>query len=429
MLNFKPSRFPFFYGWVVLVAGTAGMLMSAPGQTIGVSVFTDSLIEDLDVERSLLSLAYLIGTLASAAVLAPAGRLYDRFGARRVATAAVLGLAATLFALSHAAAFGGGFVVITVGFFLLRFTGQGVLTLASRNMVMEWFEKRRGLANAVLGVSISFGFSAAPRVFEALLDAQGWQGAWRLIAAALVGFALLALFFYRDTPEAHGMKPDGPGRIKVRVSHPETAPAQSFTPAEARRTYTFWVFALSLFLGALVMTAYTFHVVSIFEDAGMSRDLAVNVFLPASFVAVGVQFAGSWLSDRTKLKYIAAVGMLGQMTLCGALVFLAPGLPYGLVVVGHGLTQGIFGITANITWPRFFGRRHLGAISGFAMALTVAGSAIGPYAFSLARDLTGSYAAAALIGGGIAAVLFVALLRTSRPRRPHELTSSGNTTA
>ncbi len=48
---FDPARFPFFYGWIVLSAGTLGILMSAPGQTVGVSVFTDSLIEALAIER------------------------------------------------------------------------------------------------------------------------------------------------------------------------------------------------------------------------------------------------------------------------------------------------------------------------------------------------------------------------------------------
>ena len=62
---FEPARFPFFYGWILLGSGTIGLLMSAPGQTVGVSVFTDSLIEALGLTRSLLSLGYLVGTLAS----------------------------------------------------------------------------------------------------------------------------------------------------------------------------------------------------------------------------------------------------------------------------------------------------------------------------------------------------------------------------
>ncbi|MFW6289211.1 MAG: MFS transporter, partial [Spirochaetota bacterium] len=78
---FEPARFPFFYGWVLLGSGTIGLLMSAPGQTVGVSVFTDPLMEALGLTRSLLSLGYLVGTLASALLLSRAGRLYDRYGA------------------------------------------------------------------------------------------------------------------------------------------------------------------------------------------------------------------------------------------------------------------------------------------------------------------------------------------------------------
>ena len=45
---FPPSRLPFFYGWVILGAGIIGILMSIPGQTMGVSVFTENLLEDLE---------------------------------------------------------------------------------------------------------------------------------------------------------------------------------------------------------------------------------------------------------------------------------------------------------------------------------------------------------------------------------------------
>ena len=82
---FSPSRLPFFYGWVILVAGTIGILMSIPGQTMGVSVFTDNLIDDLGISRNSLSLAYLFGTLVSGLMITRAGKLYDKHGARVMA--------------------------------------------------------------------------------------------------------------------------------------------------------------------------------------------------------------------------------------------------------------------------------------------------------------------------------------------------------
>ncbi|MFP4484674.1 MAG: MFS transporter [Spirochaetaceae bacterium] len=419
---FDPRRLPFFYGFVVLVFGTLGMVMSAPGQTIGVSVFTDHLIDELAIDRTLLSLAYLVGTVASALLLARSGRLYDRFGGRLVATAAATLLAAVLlgltFAPQPARAMGGtaaAFILVTVGFFLLRYSGQGMLTLASRNMVMEWFDRRRGLANAVMGVSISFGFSYAPRFFDDLIRLGGWQTAWRGIAVAAAVFALLAFLFYRDTPEAHGMVPDGPLRAKKRENHPETATGRDFTLPEARRTYAFWVFAGSLIMAGLVITAYTFHIVSIFEAAGMDRQRAVGVFLPAAVVAVAVEFSGSWLSDYVRLKYLLMVQLVGLVALTTSIALLKPGLPVVGVIVSHGVMQGVFGILSNVTWPRFYGRAHLGAISGFVLALTVFGTAIGPYVFSLGRDVTGSYAAPALVCTAIALVLLGGATKANRP--------------
>ncbi len=48
---FAPSRCPFFYGWVIVFAATIGSIFSIPGQTMGFSVFTDVLIEELGLTR------------------------------------------------------------------------------------------------------------------------------------------------------------------------------------------------------------------------------------------------------------------------------------------------------------------------------------------------------------------------------------------
>jgi MFS transporter, OFA family, oxalate/formate antiporter len=429
---FEPARLPFFYGWIVMGIGTLGMVMSAPGQTVGVSVFTDPLIEAHGLSRSLLSLAYLVGTLSSALILSYAGRLYDRHGARIVATIAASGLALTLvylsFSVDIAEAVGGvlgfvppaivAFAVMALGFFMLRFTGQGVLTLASRNMVMEWFEARRGMANAFMGIAVAFGFSYAPRVFETFVSATSWDVAWRLIGVGIAVFAVIAIVMYRDTPEAHGLKPDG-GDVRLkREPHPESRPARSFTAAQARKTYSFWIFTLSLFVGSIVGTAYTFHIVSIFADAGMSRAQAVGIFFPASMVAISVQFLGSWLSDRMKLRYLCTVQLLGILTLLSGLMILRQGTPVIMLIAGQGLMQGMFGITSNITWPRFFGRKHLGAITGMVQAMTVAGSAVGPYLYSFGRDLTGSYFVASAVFAVFAVLLLVSSFWAERPEHP-----------
>ena len=62
---FNPASWSFFYGWIILAAGIVGVLMSLPGQTTGVSVFTDHLVENYRIDRVWLMVAYLIGTAGS----------------------------------------------------------------------------------------------------------------------------------------------------------------------------------------------------------------------------------------------------------------------------------------------------------------------------------------------------------------------------
>jgi len=431
---FSPARSPFFYGWTILIVGSIGMLMSIPGQTVGVSVFTDFLMEALGLSRNALSIAYLVGTVGSALLLSAGGRAYDRFGARVTGVVVTLLLSGVLFFLSVAdratkgitgliglrtetgAATAVAFVVISAGFFWLRFLGQGNLTMISRNMVMKWFEKRRGGVNAVLGITIALGFSAAPRVLDLFIQGNGWRGAWRVMGLVLLCFAVVVYLLYRDNPQAVGLEPDGAGVVRARKGlHSELTAARDFSLNEARRTYAFWFFTMVLVLSSLAVTAFTFHVVSIFAEAGMGRSAAVNIFLPASLVAVSMQFLGSWSSDYIPLKYIGMVQAAGILVLgFGVLVLRSPAGTVPLIV-GMGAVQGMMGVTSAITWPRFFGLRHLGAVSGYSMAWSVAGSAVGPYLFSLSLDVTGAYSAAAWVCVAVAVVLVVGAVFVKRP--------------
>ena len=79
---FHPKKFPFFYGWVIWVFSALGFLLSVPGQTMGMAVFTDHFIEVFSLSRTELSMAYLFGTIGSAFFLTRAGRWFDVYGGR-----------------------------------------------------------------------------------------------------------------------------------------------------------------------------------------------------------------------------------------------------------------------------------------------------------------------------------------------------------
>ena len=89
----------------------------------------------------------------------------------------------------------------------------------------------------------------------------------------------------------------------------------SATLLEARRSPVFWIYSLGMAVWALFGTAVTYHIVSIFTEAGRDASEAFAYFFPNSLVAVTVNLTASWLADRSPLKPF----LLGMIA-CGSIV-------------------------------------------------------------------------------------------------------------
>jgi MFS family permease len=85
--------------------------------------------------------------------------------------------------------------------------------------------------------------------------------------------------------------------------------------------------------------------------------------------------------------------------------------------LGQGVAGGCFGGLSSIVYPRFFGRQHLGEISGLFMTVIVMSSAVGPFLFSLTELYFGAYRAGFAIAALLAGAIAVAALRADNPQR------------
>ncbi len=400
----------FFYGFVIVIVGTLGIWSSVPGQTLGVSTFTDPVMNALGLTRDKFSLAYMFGTIGSSFLLGIAGKWFDKYGARKVASLAALGLGVALVFCSQSQLISNSisntigsnsylvpFIVIMLCFFLIRFTGQGVLTLASRNMIMLWFDKFRGAANAFSSIVSSLAFSISPLMFDHLIETNGWKGAWQMLAT---GLFITGVFFYlsfRDNPEKMGLKPDG-NLVKKNSNEKSDKEKRQFTKREALNTRAFWMYSLILAFYGYFLTGLSFHIVSVFEEVGLSKEKAISIFIPMSVIAVTTSFIFNAISDFVKLKNFLFTMIAGSFIVSFGLAFLSSPIGYYLLIFGAGLTGGLFTVLVSVTWPRFYGRQHLGAISGVSMQMMVFSSALGPLLFSYSLKLFGSYSVIALAG-------------------------------
>lgn len=371
-----------YYGWTLLAAASLGMFMTAPGQTLGVSVFLDRIIADLGLTRSTVSLLYTIGTLVGALALPSIGRFIDRRGPRMSVV-----VISTLFALACGfMSIVNGLVTLLIGFVLIRGLGQGALSLVSLHAVNIWFVRRRGLAVGLLGFGMAAATAAFPILIEGLIRAFDWRGAYLALGAAVAAVMIpVGALFYRSQPEHYGLQPDG--LPPTATAYPEAA----YSAAEARRTRTFWLFMAGDFLMAMLGTALIFHHYGIMANSGLDRLEAATVFVPMAAATAGANLLGGVLMDRLQPRFVLSAGQLLQAT---TLVFAAlVSSPTSMLIYGAllGTSQGLNGAVKASAYAHYFGRRHIGAIKGFASTISVAGTAAGPLVVALGFDAVGSY--------------------------------------
>lgn len=450
---FAPAKWPFFYGWMIVAVSTVSIVCSIPGQTAGVGVFTDHIIDALGLTRDELSLAYMIGTLSSGFILPFAGRLLDVIGVRLMSLFASLGLASSLLVLSHVDRlaewlsrripsdltarpgiepladlltrfFPSGLTAgaaAAFAFLLIRFFGQGNMTTVGRVAMGRWFNRHRGMATAISGVPATFAFNAAPWLLTGLIAALGWrQACWLMGGIVGGGMATLGLLFFRDNPEECGLTMDGTPRTEqAQQKHPDLHPIyRDFTRREALKTLSFWTTALLLSLHGMIVTAVAFHITDFGQDAGKTADEATRLFLYFVFITLPVRFLTAYLMDRTRVP-LSWVLMALSTTIAGGiygLIFFDTPVGFTTTILMLGISGGMWGVLADASLPRFFGRKHLGAISSAAMSAMVLSSAMGPVLFSFGKTRLGSYQDALLWMLTLPAALLVMSLLTRNPQ-------------
>ena len=406
----SPRLFP---GWRILALAVVTGALTAPGQTIGISVFVDSFIEDLELSRSAVASAYSIGTLAAAFFLPSVGRLIDRHGVRKMmATIGVL-FAVVLGLMSGVQ----GFITLALGFVGIRLLGQGSLTLVSTVAVTLWFEERRGFVLGVLATGTGMLMSLVPFGSNSLIELLGWRPAW-LVLGGIVALTVvpIALFGIIDRPASIGMLPDGAkvdAGVDVTVDRNRSG---SKTRAEAIRSVRFWVLVAASTTVGMLATALNFHQISLLGDAGLTPTEAAVMFLPQFIGAAVAGVAVGWLADRWTAMALIPI----SMALMSATLVAAATLGQTWTIIAYALLLGASGGASrsigSTLMPRWFGTESIGAITGLATLISISGTALGPILYSLANDATGGYSSASVVFLILPASIVAAVALAGRSR-------------
>ena len=197
-----------FYGWwVVLISALALFLGPIPITVFSFGVFLKPLIQEFHEGRGAVSLAFTLHNAIVAFSMPVAGRVIDRFGARRVilASASMVGL------ILPSSYFCSGKIWHLYAFYLaVGIAGAGTAPVSYSDVISHWFDRYRGLALGFMLLGLGAGALIMPSAAHYITARLGWRFAFGIIGTTILVVNVPVLTrFLKERPEPMGLFPDG----------------------------------------------------------------------------------------------------------------------------------------------------------------------------------------------------------------------------
>jgi MFS family permease len=370
------------------LASSSGVIMA-----FTFSLFIAPLTEEFQWSRATISLGFSAAALATALAAPAMGRLFDRFGAKRMLLCVVTIFAGCVSLLAVTPAIVPVFILL---YALAGVAGAGHSPIAYVKVISGWFDSRRGLALGLAMSGVGIGAVALPQFARLLIDRFGWREAYAGLGVVIVAISLPAIALLIREPIA---------RASIGSIPP---PLQGATMQEALRDRRFLRIAAFVTLLTLVGNGTIVHAVPLLISYGYSP-AAAGYMLGALGVSslLGRLLCGLFL-DRMFGPYVAAgiacIALTGVLLLWSGAPSPAPLL--GLVCLG--LSLGAETDVMSYLVSRYFGLKCFGALVGSCYAIFSMSAAIGAPLMGLSFDLTRSYESA--LAGFVVALLLATVL-------------------
>ncbi len=402
-----------YYRWVIAISAALIMLITNGMTVSGLAVFDRPLLDALkEVSGTAVSLgAFKLRdaiTMIVGGLMTPlAGAAADRFGVRPLMTVGALLLSAGYFLYPTVDSLGDIYTIHVL--FAGAVSSCGLVLVVM--LVSRWFIKDRGLALGIALAGSSLGNGMMPPLNVMLMEAVGWQSAFRWSSLLPLLLVPVILFVIREHPAR--LDPQIP---VAKTNGDAPAPITSLTFRAAIRTPNFWILALIALATFFSILGTAAHLNLYMLGRGFDQTEAGLSYSVLFALGITGKLGSGFLADRLDRRSIF-IGTLTIMAIGAGMLTLSASNAIWAGLVCFGLGWGGLYTLLQLVAADYFGPRHLGKILGTITIMDTLGGGLGPPVIGAIFDYTGSYTQAFILITGL--VLFALLLATQfRLTRP-----------
>ena len=168
----------------VIIFGFIFTFFSSFGQSFFLGLFNAPIRNELGITHGQFGNIYATATIFSSLLLIWVGKKIDEYQIIYYSFFVIL----LLFFSSLFFSFINSIILLSIGIFLMRFSGQGLMSHTSTTTISRFFEKSRGKALSTIWFGLSSAEFILPVLITYLFVIYSWRSVWQGIAIIIIIF-------------------------------------------------------------------------------------------------------------------------------------------------------------------------------------------------------------------------------------------------
>jgi len=359
----------------VILFGFIFTFFSSFGQSYFIGLFNSSIRETLSISHGQFGSIYASATLCSSFLLIWVGKKIDDINIFKFAVLVAILLSFSCFFFSKISSV----IFLFFAIFLMRFSGQGMMTHTATTTVSRYFTKTRGKALSAGWFGLSAAEFILPVLIVYLLATMEWKNIWLIISISVLVFLPAASYFL-----VNNLKLDSRENSDNREFKDDKI--KQWKRIEIIKDYRFYIICSSMLAMPSIATGIFVYQSFITTSKGWGPYIIAQSFMSYSICSVITLLVSGFLIDKfTSRKLLIYMNIPLALSTFVIIYFNTPITAFiflGLI----GITNGLANVLGSSTWAEIYGVKYIGSIKALTAALMVFATAFGTALFGVLID-------------------------------------------
>ena len=359
----------------VIVFGFIFTFFSSFGQSFFLGLFNSSIRDTLSITHGQFGSIYASATLLSSFLLIWVGKKIDDINIFRFAFYVTLLLSFSCFFFSKISSI--AFLFIAV--FLMRFSGQGLMSHTATTTIARYFTKSIGKALSTCWFGLSTAEFILPVLIVYLLTIFTWQIIWISISILILIFLPIISFVLIKKLNFDSREETNDKDLKDRN-------IKQWKRIEVLKDYRFYIICLNMLAMPWIATGVFVYQSFITESKGWGSFVIAQSFMVYSILSVITLLASGFLIDKFTSRKLLIFTNIPLLFSALVLIFFNNPLTAFIFLGLIGISNGLANVLGSSTWAEIYGVKYIGSIKALTTALMVFSTAFGTALFGLLID-------------------------------------------